>query len=266
MSIVTINGVDLATLNVSLTGLPGAFSAPAATWDAVAITQRPGLLVTRSRPELAPRTLALSVLLRGTDRADAEAKLQTLKAELYDGPATIAFDWQVSPARSYVGYVQGVEAEFFAQGISDWLAVSLTFLLADPFAVEDTLQTDTDTPPAPLDVLVGTAPTEAVVTIDGPAVDPVLTFRDHTGATIGTMAFSHTLGASDKLIVDGRDGGQVTLDTGGVLSNGLPLVTTQFYGLPVFRPEDADPSVPAWPTVESSTGAALSVDYRRRYL
>lgn len=266
MSIVTINGVALDLLGADPTELPAVFSAPSADWQNVQIPQRRGVFLTRATPQVGARSLNMQVLLRGTDAADAEDRLQDLKALVYGRPCTIAFSWMVNPARTYVGYCEGVEASFFAAGITGWLAVSLAFVLPDPYAMESAQQSVTVTPTASASIMVGTAPTEAVVTVSGAATNPTVIWRDSAGAELGRIETALTLGGSDTLVIDAREGGSVVVTRSGTPENGLPYVSNAGYSFPVIPLSAVDPVTPVWASVNSSTGASMNVSYRRMYL
>jgi hypothetical protein len=266
MSIVTINGVALDTLYADPTDLTGVFSAPPAEWQSVAIPYRPGVFLTRASPQVGARVLEIQVLLRGTDAADAEEKLQDLKALVYARASTIEFDWMINPARLYIGYCQAVEASFFAVGITGWLTVSLSFLLLDPYAVESAQQSVTVTPTASASIMVGTAPTEAIVTVSGAATNPTVIWRDYTGAELGRIETTLTLAAADTLIIDAREGGSVVVTRTGTPENGLHYVSNATYTFPVIPLSAVDPATPTWATVNSSGGSSMNVVYSRMYL
>lgn len=266
MGLLTIDGVDLSTLGIAVTAAPAVMSAAPAAWESVQITQRPGVLLTRAEPQVAPRTLTMQLLIRGTDRADAEDTTQDLKAAWYGREVLVAWDWMVAEGRSYPAYLQAFEVNLFGGGnIGGWVTVDLEWLVPGAYAIDDADSTDNAAPTTPIDIEVGTAPTEARLVLDGPATDPTFTWKDEAGVTLGTMVFDVTLGAADALIIDARDGGSVTLDTGGTLTNGLGLITNAGYTFPIFRPQDADRVTPDWPTVEASTGALLTATYRKRF-
>jgi hypothetical protein len=266
MSIVTINGVALDTLYADPTDLTGVFSAPPAEWQSVAIPYRPGVFLTRAAPQVGARVLEIQVLLRGTDAADAEDKLQDLKALVYARASTIEFDWMINPARLYIGYCQAVEASFFAVGITGWLTVSLSFLLLDPYAVESAQQSVTVTPTASASIMVGTAPTEAIVTVSGAATNPTVIWRDYTGTELGRIETTLTLAAADALVIDAREGGSVVVTRSGTPENGLQYVSNATYTFPVIPLSAVDPVTPTWATVNSSGGSSMNVVYSRMYL
>jgi len=264
-ALVSIGGIDAATLGLSLTGLPDGLSAPETPFDTLAITQRPGLLVTRQTPEVGARTLVLDCLLRAATVNDANTALDAVKGALYGRETSLVFSWQDAANREYRGYCQSIQAEPFLGGIvNGWLSVRIAYLLAYPFALDDTATTGTFTG-SPVDVFVGTAPTECVITFAG-STNPTLTIYDYTGATLGTMVFTVSLsGGSDKLIVDAREGGSVTRDNGGTFSNGMPFLAAG-YRFPLLTPADADLVTPDWPTLQASGGGTITYSYRRAWL
>jgi hypothetical protein len=263
--LVTIGGVTAESLGVSLTGLPDGLSAPEARWDSLVIPQRAGALLTRTRPQVAPRELVLDLVLRGTDIATAADQLDTLKAAIHGRPAAIVFSWDTG--RQYLGYIQSVRAEPWLQtAVDGWLRVQVVALIPSAYAEDVTETTATDTPATPIDVLVGTGPTEPVIRIIGPATNPIITAKDEDGTTIGTLSFTIALGgSSDVLVVDCREGGSAYRDNAGTITDAVPLLSPGF-SFPVFWPDNADYVTPDWPTLESSSGASMQVIYRRQWL
>jgi hypothetical protein len=263
-ALVSIGGIDAATLGLSLVGIPDGMSAPDTPWDTLAIPQRPGLLVTRQSPEVSSRILSLDCLLRAANVNAANTALDTVKGAVYGRETSIVFSWQDADNREYRGYCQSITAEPFLGGaVNGWLSVRLSFLLASPFAQDDA---DTVEPMSGAeDVLVGTASTECRVVFVGPGSNPTLTIRDYTGAVLGSIGFTVSLAdANDTLTVDAREGGSATVVLSTVASNAMPLVSIP-YRFPVFTPQDADRVTPDWPTLEAG-GASATLTYRRRWL
>lgn len=262
--ILYLDGVDVSTYGMHITGMPDAFGAPAAGWDIGTVPQYDGGRLLRDRPTLGPRTIEFSALIIADDADDLEDAVQSLKDTFWGRPVEIRYGHQSGYA--FTGVLQAFNCGLFAPtNLNGWASATLSFLLPDPYAVDTTDTTETETPIAAIEVEVGTGPTYCVVTITGAATDPTLTYRDKDGNVIGTMAFSVTLTGDDALIVDATDGGSVTLDEDGTLSDGLALLASG-YDFPIFRPEHANRGASDWPTVEVSSGAALSVSYRKRWI
>jgi hypothetical protein len=290
MGLVSIDGIDLEVAGYSVTQLGEVYSAPDATWPALDVPQRAGVILIQNRPNVSARGVQFSLLVRGTNRTDAEAQVQELKGLLYGRRVSLTFDWMVSPARSYPAVLESLDVGLFAAGnVGGWLIATVQMLIPDAYAVEDALTTATAVPTAAVSVPVGTGPTYAKVTLAGAATNPTLTFRDYTGATIGTMVFLVTLGANDRLEIDAADGGSVTRYTGSTPSNGLSLITNGDYVFPVFYPDSAFiteydrltedgftriteddytriTEAPFYGSVTASTGTLLTVASRRTYL
>jgi len=262
--ILYLDGVDVSDYGMHITGMPNAFGAAAAAWDIATVPQYDGGRLLRERPTLGPRTLEFSALIIADNADDLETAVQDLKDTFWGRPVEVRYGHQDGYA--FTGVLQGFDCGLFSPtNLNGWASATLSFLLPDPYAVDTTSTTETETPIAPIEVEVGTGPTYCEVTISGAATNPTLTLKDHTGATIGTMAFTVSLTSDDALIIDATDGGSVTLDEDGTLSDGLSLLAAG-YTFPIFRPEHAVRATSDWPTVEVSSGAFLSVSYRRRWV
>lgn len=290
MGLVSIDGIDLEEAGYSVTELGEVYSAPDATWPALDVPQRAGVILIQERPNVSARGVQFSLLVRGTDRTDAEAKVQDLKALLYGRTVALAFDWMTSPTRTYPAVLENLTVGLFAAGnVGGWLIATVQMLIPDAYAVETALTTASAVPTAAVAVPVGTGPTYAKVTLAGPATNPTLTFKDYAGVTFGTMAFAVTLGSNESLVVDASDGGSVVRVTAGVPSNGLGLVSNSNYVFPVYWPESGVVTqyeritedgyyrlteddyqrvteAPLYGSVTASTGSLLTVESRRTYL
>jgi hypothetical protein len=260
--VVYLGGVDANALGLSLTALPGAWSAPATPYATLTVPQYDGVRLTRARPDVGARTIELVGLLRNDTAAAAETAVQTLKDAVLQRLVPIRFGFQ--PSREYRGVCQAFEADLFAPGnLAGWCRVALSFLLPDPWAVDVTPTALGGAAGVRLPVEVGTGPTWAVVRVEGAATTPTLTYRNYAGTVLGTLAYGDSLAAGDALVVDAVRGGEVTRYTAGTASNGLEDTAAGF-SFPEFSPRDAVRSASAWPTVETDSGT-LTVTYARRW-
>jgi hypothetical protein len=264
--ILYFNGQDAnAVYGFAATALPDAWSAPSQGWDTLAVPGYDGVRLVRETASVGARALVIPGLIRGTDAADAETKVQALKDALWGGTVEIRFAYQ-GGTRAYYGVLTEVAGNLFAPGnLSGWVSVQVAFLLADPYALDLSERVDTGLAGALVPVHLGTGPTWPLVTIRGAATNPTLTWRDFRGDVIGTMAFTATLaGAANALIIETTDGGDVWTWDGTTLGSGFSLLTAG-YSIPVFSPRDGVRGSSQWPTVSVSSGT-LTVTYARRWV
>jgi hypothetical protein len=261
------DGLDAATTyDFQVTALPELYSAPPTPWDRLAVPQRPGVILTRPDPEVGARQVDITGIVTGTSASDAESKTAALKEALIGREVAVAFGATAGwPAgREYRCVLESFSAAPFAPQLLDGqVTVRLVFTAFDGVAQDDTDTVTTASPVSARSVDVGTAPTLAVVQVDGPATDPTVSYVNGIGSPLGSMAFDVTLGASDSLIIDARDGGSVTHVVSGVPAQGLGLVTNQDYAFPIFRPTDIVSGF--LPAVSTSSGDTITVTYRKRY-
>jgi hypothetical protein len=262
-NVVYIDGVDIETLGISVTGLPSAWSAPLSPWATQDVPQWDGTRLVRSRADIGARTLELTGLVAADNATDAETTLQTFKDAISGRLVEIRYGYQAT--RAYYGVLQACEAGLFSPtNLGGWALVEMSFLLPDPYAVDLSLSVVSGATAERVPVQVGTGPTWATVQVVGAATTPTLTFRDHSGAAIGTMAFTGSLLSTDSFVVDSTEGGEVTKLTSGVASNALSLLTAG-YAFPIFQPRDGVRSASLWPTIETSAGSVI-VTYARRWI
>lgn len=109
-------------------------------------------------------------------------------------------------------------------------------------------------------VEVGTFFGQGVMWISGAATTPVVTLKDFRGNTVATMTFA-TLAADEALEVD-LYAGKVYLHDAGVRTESAGSLTAASDGFFKFRPEHANVTAEAYPTIEVSSGNGLLL-YRR---
>jgi phage-related protein len=109
---------------------------------------------------------------------------------------------------------------------------------------------------------LGTAVSAPLIRVLGAATNPVITYRDKSGAVRQSMTLTITLAATDYLEID-CELFTITKYVSGVASNGITLLTAgDFIAL---DPQDGDYANGVWPTLEISAGSA-EVLYRKAWL
>jgi hypothetical protein len=261
--VVYLGGVDADALGLSITGLPDAWSAPPSPWETLGVPRYAGARLRRATPDVGPRTLVVEGIVRAATAVDAEVSLQALKDAVSERSVPIRYGYQ--PDRQYWGVLQGFGAGLFAPGnLGGWASVQLSFLLADPYAVDIAPTLATGGAGVRVPIALGTGPTYVYAEVLGPATTPVLTYRDHAGRVIGTFTGNASLSDSTALVVDGTDGGDAWVRNGAGARTPVLLTASAGYRFPVFSPRDGVRGMESWPTIETSTGT-LSVTYARRW-
>lgn len=173
---------------------------PARQWPTAAIPLRQGLTRQAAAAAESTRELRIAGHVKGDTVVDARAKLDALALALERDPVLLRFP--DNPTR-YVSaqLTRGVTTPAGPQFIQRILPVELMFTAFDPYFYDDypsliALSTGGTR------LSLGTAPSRPVITIRGPATNPLATFRDSNGVTIQTLGLTITLIASDTLVVD----------------------------------------------------------------
>lgn len=254
---VVINNKALGDLGFKVAQVASWLDAPTQTLPEVVLPGLAGSVHSDDRPRVTPLDIKIVGTLVGADRDDARAKRDRIMALLRNSPVTIVFPDSLQRylvADLAVLHLDPVGASFNQSKFP----AELTLHAFDPYRYD---LVDT-APQAPAGVAIrcplGTAPTRPVLTISGPAVNPILTFSDYAGVGIGSLTLTVALIASDTLVVD--------CALGKITKNGAALNTAITVGDFIqFDPAiHANRDLAAWPIVNCSSGAC-QVRYRRAW-
>jgi hypothetical protein len=199
--------------------------------------------------------------LIGADEDDFEAKFLTIKRSF--GPRgrrdlKVVFGSQTAQQimARFLGATGGPTAP---QMVQRKVPVDLHFRALDPYAIDTTDTTLTAAAATPVAIPLGTSTCAGVTTItfSGSASSVTETYKTYGGTTRGSITLTHAFVNADVLVID-HLARSITLN--GVRHE--DLVTSGFFF--VFDPNDGDPLLGHWPTIETNHGA-LSVVYRRRW-
>lgn len=173
---------------------------PARQWPTAAIPLRQGLTRQASAAAESTRELRIAGHVKGDSVGDARAKLDALALALEHDPVRLRFPDNLT---RYVNaqLTRGVTTPAGPQFIQRILPVELLFTAFDPYFYDQDV-TVIVLSAAAMRLGLGTAPSRPVLTVRGPATNPVITLRDANGATLQTLGLTITLVAGDTLVVD----------------------------------------------------------------
>lgn len=262
----SFNGTAAATLDCFVEEDSSATHAPTAGTRVVSVFGGlKGYLTPRT---IDGRTLTLRAGLITDDNlpASREAVEDALKQLLMvDDVVTIRRTGPGSIVREIEGMcVQFQPAQVTPATISPKSVATMRFVCADARWADPTSQTVTFAATATdYDVDLGSAPSDGVITIVGPATNPVVTVKDGTGAAQITLTFTTSLaGSSNSLVID-LNRREIELVTSGTASAGIQTLTS---GVWPFQFERAWYDGVNPPTIRISAGAATSaLVYTKRY-
>lgn len=262
-----LNGVEVeATYGLIVASFAGDLSAPARSVSLLNIPSLPGAIDPGLPANEAARTLAVNFLIQASSETTLYATLDKIKAVC--GSGLVEIQTPYSTTRALYGVLQSLEcAAFTPTLLNGWVSGTITFLCANPYWFDISPTTVAFT--TATDIPLGTAPSmgrddwSAVITITGAATTPTLTYKDYTGATVGTMIFSgYSPAAGDSIVIDcGRR--TVTKIVSAVSSNAISTLTAG-YTFPALSPDDASFTASLWPTLTVSAGTG-SVTYYKAY-
>lgn len=173
---------------------------PARQWPTAAIPLRQGLTRQASASAEGVREIRIAGHVKGNTVADARAKLDALALALERDPVRLRFPDHPTRYVS-VQLTRGVTTPASPQFIQRILPVELLFTAFDPYFYDD-YPTLIALRATATRLVLGTAPSRPVITIRGPATNPVVTFRNSNGATVQTFSLTITLISGDTLVVD----------------------------------------------------------------
>lgn len=251
-----------ATFGLIVTNFSGDLGAPSRSINLLSIPSLPGALDPGLAPNEAPRVFTVNFMVNAATDAAVHATLDKIKAVCGTGLVEILTPY--STTRALYGVLQSLDASGMRPWIPGWVTGSISFLCANPYwwDVDPSVVAFTTATGIP----VGTAPSygrddwSAIITITGAATNPTLTYKDYTGVTVGTMAFTLTVAAGDSIVIDcGRR--TVNKIVSGVTSNCMSTLTAG-YTFPALSPDDASFTASLWPTLATSAGTGSVTYYR----
>jgi phage-related protein len=261
MTILSVDGFDLGTLGFNIENPQGWRDGPTSRQLLVAErVNRPGGIVIGDEPREGGRRITVAGVIKGSSAANCRTILDEIQERLAGGSSQVIFGDETD---KYVdAWLERIETVGVGRSFVDrWLRLRILLHCPDPrrFATSASsvngITTATDIP-------IGTAKVYPLLTINGTATNPTITYKDKDGTTVQTMAFGAlSLGAADYLEID-CDALTIKLFDPSE-SNAIDELSGGDFI--VLDPADADPWAPDWGTLEVSSGD-LDVDYRKAYL
>lgn len=264
-SIITLNGYDLDTdLGLIPTTLPGFLGSEPRSLVTLDIPGQPGVTDAGVTPRIGAKILTINAMVKASSETTLYATLDRAKQAAGRGICEIKGPY--STTRAWYGTLQPFSAEaFMPTQLNGWANVTLAFLCQSPFMV-DTAPSTLSFGSTAVDVPLGTAPSRgrdqwsAIIEIVGAATTPTLTWKNASGDTLGTMAFTYSPSAGDSISVDlGRK--LVTRTVAGVRSNAFSYVTAGYFWSDLSA-DDGDYYTSAWPKVSVSSGSGSLFYFR----
>lgn len=256
--LLTLNGVDLATLGAELVREEGLFDGLRATVPTEALaTGGAGHVLAAPSPLAGPREVTLTLAVGASTNADLRTVLRTLRGLCAQTPLTLGFP-AFDVARHVVGYATRLSIVVAdPQTQAKTAAVTLTLTCPDPAQVDAT-QTTLVVATTPVACPVGTLFHVATAAFTGPCTSPGIQIVDGNAVVRAALAFTGlVLGTGDTLTVDGLTHA-ATKVLGGVSSSALANRTAG-------RPLRVDPAWGSCTVNLTSVAANATLTYRRRW-
>lgn len=251
-----INTLDAkTTYGFTLDSAPGWLDTPRREIPSAKVLRRGGARVL-DNPRDQVRQLTLRGTVTGTTAQDARDKIDALKLAL-SLPTGAQFTFDDLLTRYVIARCESFRVPPFGPSmIQRKLAVEILLTAHDPYSYATTLTTVAgNTPALPL----GTGPMRPVITLTGAVTNPVITWKNNAGATVGTLSFTVTMIAGDVLIVD-SDAKTVKLN--GV--NRLDLIASgDFFTFDPAEPQFQNPYGTF--TVAPAPATSISTSYRKSW-
>lgn len=147
-----------------------------------------------------PRTIRLSGWQGAADMATLQDLWREFRAHLQGGLLEVSFSDDSS--RFFRAEARNVTARGIgAQMVQARHRVDVTLRALDPlvYRKQGDVVSLTD---SPRQIPTGSGPGEGVVEISGPVTDPTVTYKDHRGATVGTLGLTVSLTSSESREID----------------------------------------------------------------
>ena len=259
---ITVNGFDLATVGFRSANVDQYLAAPGFNLALAEVAGRDDTLrMGSTTPQ--PRRIAVAGWIRAADRATLRLYADRFKGRLRGGDLRVVFPDE--PGRFIVGFAEQVTlppiAPVYAQ-----TAVNANWSLVcpDPHFYDADLTTVALSATAAA-VPLGSGPVRPIVTISGPATDPVVIYRDSGGVERARMSFTGTsIGSGASIVLDCT---RMTIISGAGVNMANALVGASRWI--VLDPYHAAGPAGPWPTLAVTglgTGGSAKVEYRRAWL
>lgn len=261
---ITVNGYDLGRLVYHLSEIDGHLAPTVTPRGIITLGNAAGLWSTQVT--VTPREVMVGCDVRPDSLADRQAIMDRLARRLGGDLEITTADL---PTRFLRGRLSAVEVQLYPGSFAQPACfVTLRFAIPDAARSEvEPLVYGLST--ARTSCPVGTATSAPFVYVYGACTNPVVILRGASGAEVGRLTFTVTLGATESLAIDASTQ-RIDRTTAGVIqtgaSSGLAVFTSGVF--PILSPEDATPDGTAWPTLElaASSGTPTGlVLYQRRY-
>lgn len=256
---VVINEQDLAAFGFIAESVTGVLDAPSVSYPTTKVPGRAGVVRLAIEPEMAPREIRLVGTLEATEPGTVDLMVGRLKQWLR-GDLELRTGYDLTKVYRAV-CTSVVATTLDPQHLSWYAPMTLTFTCDDPRAYGAEAQVigfaGTRTP-----LPLGTAPSEPIIRIMGPATDPILTYRAANGAVLATHGFTIGLTTTDYL---GLSTASATARVSRLGTETNAIATEASGDFLIFDPADGDPSAGAWPTIEVSSGTGEAI-YQRVFL
>lgn len=262
---ITINGIDpRSRYGLYVAGQPDWASGPEQAVTSHEVMGRAGALIAGVTKR--PRDLVVEGTIARSTYATRKAAEDALKGLV--GSGIIELVWSdATQTRQITGVVVGRPSVtgYTPAGMSKGALVRFTVRADSAFWCEPT-PTAVGLPAANnrKDIPLGLGPSDFILNIMGSATNPVVTYRNAGGTVVWELTITATLATTDYLSFDSRTG-LISRYNSGTYSDGIGLLTTghDVWPLPL-DPQDGDPSILEWPTLQVSAGSA-EVLYSKTY-
>ncbi len=255
MSELLIDGTDAkAAVGFRLLDAPGDFDSPETTYEEATIPGRRGMVRMSNEPIVSARDGLITGYIVADDEDDLTDKLDALRVLCRQGRHDVTLTIVNRASLERVGRLVRIACSPTPPAfIASKVPVELHFRYADPVASETTPTTVSGAEDEAVECPLGTEESHPVITLTG-ATDPVVTYKNAAGDTIGSMTID-TGGVSVDVVIDCAE---LTIAVDG---DDAPesLTAGDFFTL---DPDDADGE--DGPTIETDSGA-LSATYTKNY-
>jgi phage-related protein len=261
-----VNDFDTSSLGLIVTSVDGWRDAPSTRDRTTQLPTRVGAVILAPEAETAPRVTTIDGVIdpshagKALTLANLRAAISELQDRLYRGTIEVRFSDEPDIfvlARCEQGNLIATPPQF----MNPKSRVQIRMLCPDPLRYSR-FASLVDVNSIRTGIPLGTAVSAPLIRVLGAATNPVITYRDKSGAVRQSMTLTITLAATDYLEID-CELFTITKYVSGVASNGITLLTAgDFIAL---DPQDGDYANGVWPTLEISAGSA-EVLYRKAWL
>ncbi len=257
---IVVDGVDLQlVIGYVAADVSGYLASVGSMYTMQTVPGRDDALYTDHEPPVEARLIPITGTLRGATRAALVDAQRRLVRALRNGLLEVVFpDRPDLFIRGRVGAVMD-EGGDGARLLQRDARLSFTLNCADP-RFHEVEETEVVLNEDGIDIPLGNAAVRPLITISGPAVDPVLTYRDYTAETVAVMDFTGTtLLTGESLVIDTYKG---TIADGDGVNMAAALVSGSNWIR--FAAGDAQSDDGPYPTLAISSGTAVAV-YRKAW-